>query len=489
MSNTQSSVIDRHPDYEATIGIEVHVQLQTLSKIFCGCPNEFGAVPNTNICPVCTGAPGTLPVLNKKALEYAIMMGVATESRINQISEFARKHYFYPDLPKKYQITQADRPICEQGKLTITRQDGTKKTIRINRIHMEEDAGKNIHGGSGESFVDCNRAGTPLIEIVSEPDLGDSHDVREYLTGIHSIVRYLGICDGNMEEGSFRADVNVSVKKRAASKLGTRVELKNINSFRFIVQAVDYEIDRQIALLQEGGTVKQETRLWDTGNQKTVFMRSKESSYDYRYFIDPDLPLVIVDDEWIKRLKAHIPELAKVKIERFKHEYGLSEYEAIILSSERALADFYEVVVKICKQPKMASNWMLRDLLGYLKEIKQELHMCMIKPEMLAELIQELVHGVINAPTAQEVFLEMAQSGKYPSIIIQERGLQQIGSEDELIVIVNEVLAEHPQNVASYKSGNEKLFGFFVGQIMKKTSGRASPQVVQTLLKKSLEVA
>jgi len=486
MSNIPGSLVDRHPDYEATIGVEVHCQLQTLSKIFCACPNEFGSVPNTNICPVCTGAPGTLPVLNKKALEYAIMMGIATECRINQISEFARKHYFYPDLPKKYQITQADRPICENGKLTITRADGTKKDIRINRIHMEEDAGKNIHGLAGESFVDCNRAGTPLIEIVSEPDLKDSHDVREYLTGLHSIIKYLGVSDGNMEEGSFRADVNISVKKRGATKLGTRVELKNINSFRFIVQAVEYEIDRQIALVQEGGQITQETRLWDTANHKTVFMRSKESSYDYRYFLDPDLPTVLVDDAWINRLKAHVPELAKAKIERFQKEYAVTEYEAVILASERALGDFYEAVVKVCKQPKMASNWILRDVLGYLKETKQELTQSQIKPEMLAELIQELVHGVINAPTAQEVFLEMAETGKYPSIIIQERGLQQIGSEEELLEVVNQVLAENPGNVASYKGGNEKLIGFFVGQIMKKTAGRASPQVVQTLLKKSL---
>lgn len=486
MSNNVNSILERHPDYEATIGVEVHVQLQTQSKIFCSCPNEFGTVPNTNICPVCTGAPGTLPVLNKKALEYAIMMGLATESRINQVSEFARKHYFYPDLPKKYQITQADRPICEHGKMVITRLDGTKKEVRINRIHMEEDAGKNIHAGIGESFVDCNRAGTPLIEIVSEPDLADSHDVREYLTALHSIVRYLGISDGNMDEGSFRADVNVSVKKRGASKLGTRCELKNINSFRYIVQAVDYEIDRQIALVQEGGTVRQETRLWDTAGQKTVFMRSKESSYDYRYFLDPDLPLVIVDDEWVKRLRCNLPELAKAKIERFKEEYGVSEYEAVILTTERELADFYEAVVKVCKQPKLAANWMLRDLLGYLKESKEELSKCLIRPEMLAELIQELVHGVINAPTAQEVFAEMARTGSYPSIIIQERGLQQIGSEDELLVIVNDVLAQNPDVVASYQGGNEKLFGFFVGQIMKKTAGRASPQVLQGLLKKAL---
>ncbi len=486
MSHIPGSLTDRHPDYEATIGVEVHVQLQTLTKIFCACPNEFGSVPNTNICPVCTGAPGTLPVLNKKALEYGIMMGIATECRINKMSEFSRKHYFYPDLPKKYQITQGDRPICEHGKLTITRSDGTKTDIRINRIHLEEDAGKNIHGIAGESYVDCNRAGTPLIEIVSEPDLKDSHDVREYLTGLHSIIKYLGISDGNMEEGSFRADVNVSVKKRGATKLGTRVELKNINSFRFIVQAVDYEIDRQIALVQEGGQVTQETRLWDTSNQKTVFMRSKENGFDYRYFLDPDLPNIIMDDEWIKRLKGHIPELAKAKIERFKDEYALSEYEAVILSSERALADFYENVVKICKQPKMACNWILRDVLGFLKEAKLELHMSQITPEMLAELIQELVQGVINAPTAQEVFLEMAQTGKYPSIIIQERGLQQIGSEDELLEVVNQVMAESPQNVASYRNGNEKLFGFFVGQVMKKTGGRASPQVLQALLKKSL---
>ncbi|MBM3894595.1 Asp-tRNA(Asn)/Glu-tRNA(Gln) amidotransferase subunit GatB [Candidatus Dependentiae bacterium] len=482
-----SSVLERHPDYEATIGVEVHVQLLTQSKIFCSCSIAFGAQPNTHICVVCTGQPGALPVLNKKALEYAIMMGIATESRINTISEFARKHYFYPDLPKKYQVTQGDRPICENGKYVIIRADGSEKVIRINRIHMEEDAGKNIHGAAGESFVDCNRAGTPLIEIVSEPDLQDSHDVREYLTGLHSIVRYLGICDGNMEEGSFRADVNVSVKKKGASKLGTRVELKNINSFRYIVQAVDYEIDRQISLIQEGGAVKQETRLWDSHDQKTVFMRSKESSYDYRYFSDPDLPLVVVDDEWVKRVKTQVPELAKQKIVRFGNQYGLSVYEATILTGEKQQADFYEAVVQRCRQPKMACNWVLRDLLGYLKESKQDLTSCLIEPEMLGELIQELVQGVINAPTAQEVFAEMAATGKYPSIIIQEKGLQQIGDESEILAIIEEVLAKEPDVVASYRGGNQKLFGYFVGQVMKKTSGRASPQVVQPLLKKALE--
>ena len=486
MTNNSLSIFDRYPEYEATIGVEVHVQLQTASKIFCSCLNEFGAQPNTHICVVCTGQPGALPVLNKKALEFAIMMGIATESRINTVSEFSRKHYFYPDLPKNYQVTQGDRPICEHGKLSIVRADGSIAIIRIGRIHMEEDAGKNIHGLGSESFVDCNRAGTPLIEIVSEPDLKDAHDVREYLTGLHSIVKYLGICDGNMEEGSFRADVNVSVKKRSAKELGTRVELKNINSFRFIMQAVDYEIDRQITLIEDGGKVTQETRLWNSVAQKTTFMRSKESSYDYRYFSEPDLPLVIVDDGWIERLKAHVPELAQQKVIRFESQYGLTRYEASILAGDKDLADFYEAVVKRCKQPKMACNWVLRDLLGYLKENKQELSSCLIDAEMLGELIQELVHGVINGPIAQEVFAEMAVSGKYPSIIIQEKGLQQIGDESEILAIINKVLANEPSVVASYKGGNQKLFGYFVGQVMKETSGRASPAIVQALLKKTL---
>jgi aspartyl-tRNA(Asn)/glutamyl-tRNA(Gln) amidotransferase subunit B len=483
----KKSVLDKYPDYEATIGVEVHVQLKTASKIFCACPNQFGAQPNTQICAVCTGAPGTLPVLNRRVVEYAIMAGVATKCRINKTSEFARKHYFYPDLPKNYQITQGDKPLCESGSVVITLGDSTEKTIRINRIHMEEDAGKNIHANSLESMVDCNRAGTPLIEIVTEPDMSSSEEVRTYLMTLHSIVQYLGISDGNMEEGSFRADVNISVKLKTDKELGTRTELKNINSFKFIGQATEYEIERQIKIKQSGGMVQQETRLWDTAEHKTFCMRGKGDSHDYRYFVDPDLPLLIVDDNWVQRVSSGVPELPYDKIKRFKDEYNLTHYEASLLCGSRELADFFEEAVEKASQPKLVSNWILRDLLGYLKENKMTLRESSITPAMLAELVEEVSKGVINSSTAQEVFLEMAGTGKYPSIIIEEKNLRQIGSEDELLAVVSSVIDKHQDVVETYKGGNQRVFGFLVGQAMKLTQGKGSPQVIQRLLKKVLD--
>lgn len=486
MTQKIMTALEKYPEYEATIGIEVHVQLKTNTKIFCSCPNHFGDEPNKNICSVCTGQPGTLPVLNRKVVDAAIMAGLGTNCSISKVSEFSRKHYMYPDLPKKYQITQGDRPICKNGFIPIKLIDGSIKHIAIERIHLEEDAGKNIHATDVESFVDLNRAGTPLIEIVSCPDISNAYEANAYLQGLRSIIQYLGVSDVNMEEGSFRADVNISVKKKNIDKLGTRAELKNINSFKFIGQAIEYELNRQISTLEEGGKLAQETRLWNTKEQKTMFMRSKEVAQDYRYFADPDLPLVYIDEEWIKRMRACIPELPQQKAARFKQDYKLTDYEIDILVANQELAAYFEAVVKHSHLPKPAANWILRDLLGYMNDKKLTFENFIIKPEMLAELVIEIDKGIINSKTAQDVFIEMAATGKYPSIIIQEKDLKQIGSEDELEAIVKEVIVANPTIVADYKAGNERVFPFFIGQAMKSTKGKGNPKLLQDLLKKYL---
>lgn len=487
MADTTHTILDAYPDYEATIGIEVHVQLKTQTKIFCSCPNQFGQAPNSNICPICAGHPGTLPVLNRKAVDYIVMAGLATHCNITTVSEFSRKHYMYPDLPKKYQITQGDKPFCQEGYINIENEDGSTKKIRIMRMHLEEDAGKNLHATQTESFVDLNRAGTPLIEIVTHPDIETSAQARAYLQQLRSIVQYLGISDANMEEGSFRGDINISVKKRSAKQLGTRTEMKNINSFKFITQAIEYEIQRHIETLEAGGKITQETRLWDTKENKTVFMRSKEDAHDYRYFPDPDLPVVIIDKEWLARLKSDIPELPHEKLVRFKSEYGLSAYESEILTGSLELATYFESTVKVCKAPKPTCNWILRDLLAYMNEHKLELENLKITPEMLGELVIEIEKGVINSKIAQDVFLEMAQSGKYPSIIIQEKDLKQIGNESELEAIVIEIIKANPDVVKDYVGGNQRVFAFFVGQAMKATKGKGNPAMLQELLKKNLK--
>lgn len=487
MAEKTHTVLDAYPDYEATIGIEVHVQLKTQSKIFCACPNQFGQEPNKNVCQICAGHPGTLPTLNKKAVDSIIMAGLATNCTIATVSEFSRKHYNYPDLPKNYQITQGDKPFCQEGHIVIDLEDGSQKTIRIMRMHLEEDAGKNLHATPTESFVDLNRAGTPLIEIVTHPDIENAVQARTYLQRLRAIVQYLGISDANMEEGSFRGDINISVKKKSAQKLGTRVEMKNINSFKFITQAIEYEIQRQIEKLEAGGTISQETRLWDTKDNKTVVMRSKENAQDYRYLTDPDLPVVMIDKAWLKRLKAEIPELPHEKLGRFQSEYNLSLYEAEILSGSIDLAQYFENTVKACKAPKQVSNWILRDLLAYMNEHKLELEHMKITPEMLGELIIEIERGVINSKIAQDVFLEMALSGKYPSIIIQEKDLKQIGNESELEAVVLEIIKANPDVVKDYLGGNQRVFAFFVGQAMKATKGKGNPSVLQELFKKNLK--
>ncbi|MCF7799752.1 Asp-tRNA(Asn)/Glu-tRNA(Gln) amidotransferase subunit GatB [Candidatus Babeliales bacterium] len=480
-------IINKYPGYQACIGMEIHVQLKTESKIFCSCSNKFGDEPNQNICPICAGHPGSLPSLNKEVVDFAIMAGIATNSKISQTTTFARKHYSYPDLPKNFQITQDNLPICHDGYLIIDLPDNQTKKIRLIRIHMEEDAGKNLHATENESWVDLNRAGTPLLEIVTHPDISNSQETKAYLTQLKRIVEYLGISDANMEEGSFRGDVNISVKKKTDEKLGIKVELKNINSFKYMGQAIDYEIERQIALLESGQKIKQETRSWDSKLHKTIFMRSKGEAQDYRYFIEPDLPILQINEEWINRIKKEIPELAHEKLIRFQQEYNIANYEADILVSDINLANFFEETTKFCKNPKLACNWILRDVLGFLKEKKLDLKSSKITPNLLAELLIELDKETINSKVAQEIFLEMAEYGKSPIHIIKEKDLSQIGSIDDLEKIALEVINTNQEQVKEYLSGKDRLFGFFVGQIMKATNGKANPKILQDLLKKHLK--
>ncbi|MFC1842422.1 Asp-tRNA(Asn)/Glu-tRNA(Gln) amidotransferase subunit GatB [Candidatus Dependentiae bacterium] len=486
MSSKSFSVLDNYPDYVTDIGIEVHVQLTTKSKIFCSCSNEVVKEPNTNICEICSGYPGTLPVLNSEVIKNAVLAGLATNCKIEKVSKFARKHYFYPDLPKGYQITQSDTPICYEGHIPIRLEDGSIKNIRITRIHMEEDAGKNIHSTfSNASFVDLNRTGTPLLEIVSYPDISNAYEARAYLKSLRAIVQYLNICSGNMQEGAFRADTNISVRKKDAKKLGTRCELKNINSFKFIGDAIEYEVERQIEMVERGEKVKQETRLWDTKNKKTIPMRSKEESADYRYFEEPDLPLVEVNEEFISRIKKILPELPYQKFDRLIKEKNLSAYEAEILVEDLELANYFETAYETYPSKNIA-NWILRDLLGYLKEQKLSLIECKVTPQHLAKIVELLETGKINNHAAKQVFEIIAQSGENPQDVVKAQGLEQMGSTEELEKIVKEIIDANPDNVALYKSGKERVFGFFVGQCMKKTQGKGNPKIIQELLKKHL---
>lgn len=482
----QTSILDHYPDYEVNIGMEVHVQLTTKSKIFCSCTNRTGKEPNKNICNICAGHPGVLPVLNKKVVDYAILAGLATNCEITKLGSFARKHYFYPDLPKDYQITQNDDPICTEGFIPIRLEDGSIKKIRLMRIHMEEDAGKNTHAGGNESFVDLNRAGTPLLEVVTYPDLSSTYEIKAYLKALRLIVQYLNICSGNMEEGAFRADTNISVRKKGAKELGTRCELKNINSFKFISDATEHEIERQINILEDGGSVDQETRLWDTKNKKTVVMRSKEEAADYRYFQDPDLPLVQVDEEWISRIEKTLPELPQQKFERFVKENNLSEYEAEILVDDLELANYYEQAREITKS-KHLINWILRDIMGYLKEHKLSLIECKVTPQKIAAIVELLETDKINNRAAQQVFATVAQTGQEPADVVKEKGLEQVGSSEELEKMVLEILQKNPKQVADFKEKqNERMLGFFVGQAMKISQGKANPKIISELLKKHL---
>ena len=473
--------------YEINIGIEVHVQLTTKTKIFCTCANEPEQKPNTNICQICAGHPGVLPVLNQEVVTNAIKAGLATNCRITRKSEFARKHYFYPDLPKGYQVTQSNRPICEEGYVTIKLEKGAKTNIRLIRIHIEEDAGKNIHSQfSNESFVDLNRAGTPLLEIVTYPDISNAYEARAYLKELRLIVQYLGICTGNMEEGSFRADTNISIKKIGATKLGTRAELKNINSFKFISDAIEHEFERQVDIIESGGTVKQETRLWDTKNRKSVPMRSKEEAADYRYFPEPDLPVIEIAEKTIEEIKNNLPELPSQKFERLMSQKNLTSNEAEILIDDIELCNYFEQASKYTDS-KHLINWILRNLLSYLKDNKISISDSVLNPEKMAELVELIDKNVINNRSAQEILEAVMKTGKSPKDLVKELGLEQIGSSEETEKIILEIIASNPSQVAGYKSGQTKLFGFFVGQAMAKTKGKGNPAIINELLKKHLQ--
>lgn len=486
MVEKSTSVLDRYPQYRMDIGIEVHVQLSTKSKIFCSCSNAQELQPNKNICPICAGYPGVLPVLNKQVVEYAILAGLGTNCEISLISEFDRKHYFYPDLPKNYQITQNDYPICRNGYVMIRLDDGRVKKIRINRIHIEEDAGKNMHSDfTGESFVDLNRTGTPLIEIVTEPDIENADEARAYLKALRTIMQYLNVSTCNMEEGSFRADTNLSVRLKSSEKLGTRCELKNINSFKFIGDAIEYEAERHILANMHGEKIVQETRLWDSKNRVSVSMRKKEGMADYRFFTDPDLALVEISPEHLAAVKAQFPEMPFAKYERYKKEFGLSDYEADIITTDLSLTVYFEQLMA-SYQSKSCVNWLLRDVLGLLKDTKIDIQDCKVTPEKLATIVKCVEDGVINNKAAKEIFEVIAVSGGQVEEIIQAKGLKQMGSAQELEAIVKSVLAEHAAQVQEYKAGKQNLFGFFVGTCMKATNGNGDPKQLQALLKQLL---
>ena len=473
-------------EYEPVIGLEIHAQLLTDAKIFCGCSTKFGAAPNTHTCPVCLGMPGVLPVLNRKVVAFMIRMALATHCRINPECTFARKNYFYPDLPKGYQISQYAQPPAEHGWIEVEI-DGGKKRIGITRIHMEEDAGKLIHDEHKPlSFVDLNRTGVPLIEIVSEPDIRSAEEAAAYLRRLHEILVYLEICDGNMEEGSFRCDANVSLRPKGSEAFGTRTELKNMNSFRNVQRALEYEIKRQQYVLEGGGQVVQETRLWDDTAGATHSMRGKEEAHDYRYFPDPDLVPVVIDETWIADIQKGLPELPLEKRERFVRDYRIPSYDAAVLTTSRALADYYEEVVRLSKEPKPASNWVMGDVLRFLNEEKRDIRDCPIRPESLAEMIRLIQDGTISGKMAKEVSEAMYRTGRSPREIIAEKGLVQITDEDALRKTIAEIIGGNPAQVEQYRSGREKVFGFFVGQVMKATQGKANPRLINDLLKKML---
>ncbi len=475
--------------YEAVIGLEVHAQMLTETKIFCSCSTKFGSEPNTQTCPVCIGMPGVLPVLNRKAIEFAIKTGRAMNCTISSYSRFARKNYFYPDLPKGYQISQYDLPICEYGYVGIV-VDGEIKKIGITRIHMEEDAGKNIHesasGGGNYSFVDLNRAGVPLMEIVSEPDIRSPREAVEYMRKLRAILRYLEVCDGNMEQGSLRCDANVSVRPVEQKGFGVKIEIKNLNSFKFVEKALEYEIERQKKILEEGGKIVQETRLWNSEKGITETMRTKEEAHDYRYFPEPDLVPIIVDQRWTEEIKKSLPELPDTKRERFVSEYGLPEYDADLLTSEKPLADWFEEVVKLGGQPKAVSNWIMSDLMRLLNAENKSIEECPLKPKQLADMLKLINKGTISGKIAKTVFEEMYKTEKDAESIVKEKGLVQISDAGEIEKIVDDVIAKNPKEVARYRAGEEKLLGFFVGHVMKLTKGKANPQMVNELLREKL---
>lgn len=475
-------------EWEVVIGLEVHAQLLTKSKIFSGASTQFGAEPNTQACAIDLGMPGVLPVLNQQAVEMAIRFGLGADAEISSRSVFARKNYFYPDLPKGYQISQYELPIVGKGHLDVTLEDGSVKRINITRAHLEEDAGKSLHEDfHGLSGIDLNRAGTPLLEIVSEPDMRSAKEAVAYLKTLHTLVRYLGICDGNMQEGSFRCDANVSVRPKGESKLGTRAELKNINSFRFVEKAINYEIERQINLIEGGGKVVQETRLYDPDKNETRSMRSKEEANDYRYFPDPDLLPLIITQTDIDRIRQTLPELPQEKRARFEKDYGLSAYDAGILASQRDLAAFYESVVQSSQQPKLAANWIISELLGALNRDNKDITESPISAERLGQLVTRIADQTISGKIGKTIFEALWNQEGEVDALIENRGLKQVSDTGAIEKLVDELMAAHPQQLADYRAGKDKLLGFFVGQAMKASGGKMNPGQLNDILKKKLQ--
>jgi aspartyl-tRNA(Asn)/glutamyl-tRNA(Gln) amidotransferase subunit B len=476
-------------DFEPVIGLEVHAQMLTDTKIFCSCSTQFGGAPNTRTCPVCLGMPGVLPVANRRVVEFALKTALATGCTIQKYSQFARKNYFYPDLPKGYQISQFELPIATGGYLDLELDSAVEKRIGITRIHMEEDAGKLMHEINGiagdSSFVDLNRTGVPLMEIVSEPDIRSPREAVEYLKTMRSIVQYLEVCDGNMEQGSFRCDANVSLRPRGREKFGTKVELKNMNSFRHVEKALEFEIQRQRDMLEDGLEIVQETRLWDEKREETLSMRSKEEAHDYRYFPDPDLVPLVIDADWIEAVRAGLPELPRQRRQRFIDQYGLPEYDADVLTVTKQVADYFESAVQLHNQPKSVSNWIMGDIMRNLAD-SRDIAAFAVTPGHLAGMIALIEKGIISGKIAKKVFEQMAATGKMPEEIVQEQGLVQVSDSGELEKAVQAVLDANPQMVQDFRSGKDKVFGFLMGQVMKSTKGKGNPQLLNDILRKKL---
>jgi len=475
-------------EWETVIGLEIHAQLRTKSKIFSSASTAYGAEPNTQACAVDLGLPGVLPVVNAEAIRMASKFGLATGARINKHSVFARKNYFYPDLPKGYQISQMDQPIVAEGNIDIELEDGTKKTIGITRAHLEEDAGKSLHEDfHGMTGIDLNRAGTPLLEIVSEPDMRSAKEAVAYMKKIHSLVQYLEICDGNMAEGSFRCDANVSVRPKGQKEFGTRAELKNINSFRFVERAINIEVERQIELIEDGGEVVQETRLYDADKNQTRSMRSKEEANDYRYFPDPDLLPVILDDTYLEAVRETLPELPAEKATRFVSELGLGEYDAGILTASRALADYFEAVIQQSVDAKLAANWLIGDVSARLNKDDLEITQCPVSASELAGMLKRIADNTISGKIAKDVFNSMWLGEGDADTVIESKGLKQITDDSAIEAMIDEVIANSPDQLQQYRAGKDKLFGYFVGQIMKASQGKANPAQVNKILKSKLD--
>ena len=486
LTTVSSEVLSR---YEPVIGLEVHVQLSTQSKIFCSCATRFGDPPNQNVCPVCLGLPGALPVLNREAVTMAMKAALALNCVINPRSRFARKNYFYPDLPKGYQISQYDEPLAEHGWIDIL-SGGAWKRVGITRVHMEEDAGKSLHEGFPDSeektYIDLNRSGVPLIEIVSEPDLRTPEEAYDYLTRLKTLMLYLEVSDCNMEEGSLRVDANVSVRRKGATEFGTKAEVKNLNSFRFLQKALAYEVARQVEVLEGGGEVQQETRLFDSREQRTYSMRSKEFAHDYRYFPEPDLLPLVITPEWKEEVRRSLPELPGARESRFLREYDLPAQDAALLAQSRTVADYFEQTAKECGEPKLAANWILNDLTYLLQENGKEFLDCPVPPQNLAGLIKLLAKATISGKMAKDVLAEMFRTGRDASQIVSEKGLEQITDPEKIAAIAREIIAANAKQVEQYRQGKTATFGWFVGQVMKATRGQANPQLVQEVLKKEL---